>query len=228
MAEREPIGWYTRGGKHIPVFDDGPTSDEKKKDREIAENKKQADEKNGKSTVYKVYRSGKTNFKDDDYPVFFAEDESYAREYSKDKNGKDREFGEYELELRNPYIVEVKATESKTWDEKQETYYYHNEQAGPITAYNKIFGTKYDHTKNNGVDEFLNWETAKSKRVKMQQQRDREMLNEVRKQGYDSIIYKFDRPMNGSNGIKWSDGRTKSKNEIIVPAGMLKKKKKEQ
>lgn len=49
MAEkREPIAWVTRGGKHIPIFADEPSQDEKKKDKDIEENKKQADEKNGK------------------------------------------------------------------------------------------------------------------------------------------------------------------------------------
>ena len=42
MAEKEPIGWITRGGKHIPLF----ANDEDKKYKQIAENKKQADERN--------------------------------------------------------------------------------------------------------------------------------------------------------------------------------------
>ena len=43
--DKEPIAWITRGGKHIPIFADEPTEDEKNKDRQIAENKKQAEEK---------------------------------------------------------------------------------------------------------------------------------------------------------------------------------------
>lgn len=48
MTEREPVAWITRGGKHIPIFADEPSEDEKKKDREIAENAKQASAKNDK------------------------------------------------------------------------------------------------------------------------------------------------------------------------------------
>ena len=48
MSEKKPIGWYTRGGKHIPVFEGSNvvSFDSAKKDREIAKNKKEADERN--------------------------------------------------------------------------------------------------------------------------------------------------------------------------------------
>lgn len=45
MAEREPKYWITVNGKHIPIFDEA-SSDEQKKDRDIEANKKQAEEKN--------------------------------------------------------------------------------------------------------------------------------------------------------------------------------------
>ena len=41
----EPITWITRGGKHIPIFTDAPTEDEKKKEWQMRESKKQASEK---------------------------------------------------------------------------------------------------------------------------------------------------------------------------------------
>lgn len=47
--DKEPIAWITRGGKHIPIFADEPTEDEKKKDREIEESKKQAEENYNKT-----------------------------------------------------------------------------------------------------------------------------------------------------------------------------------
>lgn len=50
--EREPIAWITRGGKHIPIFVDEPTEDEKKKDREIAASKKQAKQKTQEDDLY--------------------------------------------------------------------------------------------------------------------------------------------------------------------------------
>ena len=48
--EREVLKWITVNGAHVPIYADEPTSDEKKKDRQIEENKKQADEKNGKTS----------------------------------------------------------------------------------------------------------------------------------------------------------------------------------
>lgn len=42
--EREIAGWFTANGKHIPIFvDSEPTDAEKKKEREIAQAKEQAD-----------------------------------------------------------------------------------------------------------------------------------------------------------------------------------------
>jgi hypothetical protein len=43
--EKKPITWITKNGKHIPIYDE-PSVDEKKKEREIAGNEEQADEKN--------------------------------------------------------------------------------------------------------------------------------------------------------------------------------------
>lgn len=58
MADKEPIAWVTRGGKHIPIFDNGPSDDEKQKERQIKESKKQADEKNGKKYSSEFETSG--------------------------------------------------------------------------------------------------------------------------------------------------------------------------
>ena len=53
MAEKEIIGWYTANGKHIPIFaDNEPTDAEKKKDREIAQAKEEADRLNGKTKKF--------------------------------------------------------------------------------------------------------------------------------------------------------------------------------
>ena len=69
MTEKKPITWITKNGKHIPIYDE-PTEDEKKKEREIAGNEKEATEKNktiyeengitlnGKPGVYNLFRSG--------------------------------------------------------------------------------------------------------------------------------------------------------------------------
>ena len=46
--ERKVVGWFTANGKHIPIFDGGPTFAEKKKDSDIAKAKEQADILNGK------------------------------------------------------------------------------------------------------------------------------------------------------------------------------------
>lgn len=40
MAEKKPITWITKNGKHIPIYDQA-SNDEKKKDREIAQNEKE-------------------------------------------------------------------------------------------------------------------------------------------------------------------------------------------
>ena len=50
----EPITWITKGGKHIPIFANEPTEDEKKKDREIEENKRQAAYKNNEELIQKI------------------------------------------------------------------------------------------------------------------------------------------------------------------------------
>lgn len=45
MAEKKPITWITKNGKHIPIYDE-PSADEKKKEREIAGNEAEGAEKN--------------------------------------------------------------------------------------------------------------------------------------------------------------------------------------
>lgn len=61
MAEREPIAWVTRGGKHIPIFADEPNADEKKKDKEIAKNKAEGISKN----LEEKYKNINPGFKKD-------------------------------------------------------------------------------------------------------------------------------------------------------------------
>ena len=51
--EREPIAWVTRGGKHIPIFEEGPSAEESKKDKQIADNKSEADKKNADDDKFK-------------------------------------------------------------------------------------------------------------------------------------------------------------------------------
>lgn len=46
MSDKEPIAWITRGGKHIPIFDE---EYEPNKDDQIEKNKKQADRLNSES-----------------------------------------------------------------------------------------------------------------------------------------------------------------------------------
>lgn len=58
MADKEPIAWVTRGGKHIPIFDNGPSEEEKQKERQINESKKQADAKNKKADTPKYTKRG--------------------------------------------------------------------------------------------------------------------------------------------------------------------------
>jgi len=48
MANKEPIAWITRNGKHIPIYEKGPTDEEKQKERQISQNQKEADKLNGK------------------------------------------------------------------------------------------------------------------------------------------------------------------------------------
>lgn len=45
----EPITWITKNGKHIPIYADKVSDDERKKSREIAQNEKEAQEKSGKA-----------------------------------------------------------------------------------------------------------------------------------------------------------------------------------
>lgn len=49
---KEPSGWVTVNGRHVPVYDDTsiPGKNEDDKEKQIAENKKQADMRNGKMT----------------------------------------------------------------------------------------------------------------------------------------------------------------------------------
>jgi hypothetical protein len=81
MSDREPIAWITKNGKHIPIFDEGPTEDEKKKDREIAESKKQADEKNKK-------------FKDGDTPKVIDIKAIYTMKKIALDDSKDADYGQ--------------------------------------------------------------------------------------------------------------------------------------
>ena len=65
MANKEPIGWITVNGRHIPIFE-GESKDqavnryiaktnEEKKQKDIARNKAQADKLNGIQESYKVF-----------------------------------------------------------------------------------------------------------------------------------------------------------------------------
>lgn len=56
---KEPIAWITRGGKHIPIFDDGPTDEERNKERQIGESSKQASDK----TLEDRYKNINPNYK---------------------------------------------------------------------------------------------------------------------------------------------------------------------
>lgn len=52
MAERKPVAWITKNGKHIPIFEDGQaTKDADTKEKQIEENEKEADYMNQRSTV---------------------------------------------------------------------------------------------------------------------------------------------------------------------------------
>ena len=48
----EPITWITKNGKHIPIYADKVSDDEKKKSREIGQNEQEGSEKNGKKVAY--------------------------------------------------------------------------------------------------------------------------------------------------------------------------------
>ena len=69
--EREPIAWVTRGGKHIPIFEQGPSADETKKDKQIADNKSKATEKQLEDKYKYINprydKQAKTNFENDGY-----------------------------------------------------------------------------------------------------------------------------------------------------------------
>ena len=67
--ERKVVGWFTANGKHIPIFDGGPTFAEKKKDSDIAKAKEQADILNGKQFKKNSFESiqSQLNQKNPDY-----------------------------------------------------------------------------------------------------------------------------------------------------------------
>ena len=93
---REVVGWFTANGKHVPIFNDEPSENDKKKDREIAQSEKQASERNGAtSSVVKdaekklgfklgnpinTYSSGATEYKPKDaYVTDKNEYDSYVK-----------------------------------------------------------------------------------------------------------------------------------------------------
>ena len=76
MAEKEPTGWITVNGKHVPVYDGESEQDafnravaksnSDKREKDIARNKEQADKLNGKSepkksTKFEVVSTAKGN-----------------------------------------------------------------------------------------------------------------------------------------------------------------------
>jgi len=67
MSDKEPIAWITRGGKHIPIFDEDY---EPNKEDQIEKNKKQADKLNKESgsksnSLEDKYKNINPNFKKD-------------------------------------------------------------------------------------------------------------------------------------------------------------------
>ena len=60
---REVVGWFTANGKHVPIFNDEPSENDKKKDREIAQSEKQASERNGATSSVVKDAEKKLGFK---------------------------------------------------------------------------------------------------------------------------------------------------------------------
>ena len=131
MADKkEPIDWITVFGNHIPIYagqstDDAVKSfinknksqDDKNKERQIAENKKEADEKNEKEDYvgkHTVYRAGDLSGSGTGF-IYFATDKETADRYGKShtytSQGKKyttgkRETKEYEVNVKKPLVVE--------------------------------------------------------------------------------------------------------------------------
>lgn len=180
----------------------------------------------GNAGTYTLYRSGSIDFADDNYPVFFARDELYAREYAYDKNGNRRDTEKYSVILKKPLVIELKATDASTMynNMPEGKYFMHNEQVGSITAYNQLFGTRYDVNNLKDVNNFLNNATTKLGRSKAQLDKDKKILEEALKKGYDSVVYKFDKPENFKSGSPLKNPR--SREEIIIPSSKARSLKK--
>lgn len=182
----------------------------------------------GNAGTYTLYRSGGIDFTDDNYPVFFARDEFYAREYAYDKNGNYRGTEKYSVILKKPLVIELMATDASTMYNNipEGKYFIHNEQVGSMTAYNQLFGTKYNIDNLKDVNSFLNNATTKLGRSKAQLDKDKKILEEALKRGYDSVVYRFNKSENFKNGSPLKNPR--SREEIIIPSSKARQLKKKE
>lgn len=170
----------------------------------------------GSAGTYKLWRSGGLDVSN---RISFAQDRDYAQSYSGVHNGADAE--EYEVSIKNPLVINLEAT-------RYNDGYIQDEQAGTYTAYNRLFGTDYDYKNDPGVtDHGRFYDYAKygsAKALKMLRQRDKEIMAEATKQGYDAVIYRFNRPetINPSTGLPYPNGRTINRNEVLLPPNKKK------
>ena len=224
--EREVERWITVNGKHIPIYADEP-DDDKRKEKQIADNEREAAEKNsgeaefGEPGTYTLYRVGKVDFGKKNYRISFAQDKDYADTYTGSHEGMQVE--KYSVDIKKPLVINLKADRVKDW--KGNEGWRQDEQAGTYEAYNKLFGTKYDYKTDPGVyDKGSFFDYAKygsPKARKMLRQRDQEIMDEAVKQGYDAVIYKFDRPGTVNNSGFASDPY--NKNEVLIPSEYKKR-----
>lgn len=216
MSEREIERWVTIRGHRVPIYKGETEEDVHKRFSDFVDGKKKVTFKKkedtfGKSGTYTLHRVGKVDFGKKNYRISFAQDPEYAKSYESSHEGMQVE--EYEVEIKNPLVVNLKA-------DKSSAGYLNDEQAGTYEAYNKLFGTHYDYKKDPGVyDHGPFYDYAKYgsvKATKMLRQRDQEIMDEAVRQGYDAVIYKFDRPETGRNGV--ARKTPISRNEVLIPS----------
>ncbi len=102
--EREPIAWITRGGKHIPIYADEPSDDEKKKNMQIQQSKEQAKERTEKKSLMDKYT---------DKDSYIHDPEFKSLEAKASKAGKDKE------ELTKKWLDMGKELEKETVIDKE-------------------------------------------------------------------------------------------------------------